>query len=145
MPGFITVKFTPKSGAPQFEVKNVTDYSWSVSRQPAPNHHLGHRNHEIGNLSITRHKSFEENGVTDIEAGTLKLAAGTEQKAYFSGEITLAPASNSTTFVQTLRFDQGHIIHVDNRVGDNGISETLEICVTNLKVDDETFQLGPTA
>jgi hypothetical protein len=139
----VTVKFKTKSG-PEFEVSNVTSVDWDAHRVPAPNGQIGQRNHNLGAVRLVRRKSLQQGGKVKNETETVKLAAALETKAYFEGTITITSADNSAVTVQTIRWDQGHICGIATSGSDRDMQETLEIAVTNLKVDDVEFKVVPT-
>jgi hypothetical protein len=136
---FIVCTFTPKSGGEKFAIKNIEFVSFRVSRRPSDNGYIGSRAHEISTITIRRQKSLAEKGTAAMEEETIQLAAATQQNAYFSGEITIARADDKKNVIQTIRWEDGHIVDLQSQVYENSITETIEVCVPALTVDDSQF------
>jgi hypothetical protein len=135
----ITVAKFKQNGS-EVELRNVRSVSWRVSRPANASGHLGMRGFLIHTLQICRAKSLQENTEAQREDETIKLAAGTDKKAYFSGEITVAPPDDESNIVQTIRWDNGFISGISMSIDEFSITENLEVTVTDLKVDDYTFK-----
>lgn len=145
MDNLITAKFTPNSGGTTFELRNILGLSYDISRQPGPNGRVGTMAHDLGYVTIQRRKSLEEKGLANLEGETVKLAGATAKNAYFKGEITMARADQPTNVVQTIRWDEGHICGISCTTHGNEITETIQICVTELKIDDSVFRRTATS
>lgn len=136
-------KFTPKSGA-AFDVDNITDLSWGVSRDPHVNHELGHSNHNIDMVSIVRLKGLQKKGKNDAENEILNLSAALEEKAYFKGVVSFTPASSRTNTIEKIEWDQGHITSIRHFLRTDAIEEHIQIATTGLRVNDAEFKLVET-
>ena len=139
---FITVEF--QVNGQKFSVDNVHSVFWQVHRPQAQNGCLGMRGHEIGVISFTRSKSLQVEGVAKLEDDTIKLAAATEQKAYFDGQVTIARADDSTNILQTIRWKGGHICELSNQFSGGDFVERFEVSVRDLEVNDSTFRRNVT-
>lgn len=126
------------------EVKNITDFSWSVSRPVAPNGRVGSKAHDIGEIRISRRKSLHDGGTPKLEGEIIGLAAATEKKAYFDGEVTMARADDSANKVQQIRWKDGHICGLSTTIMEQEIVEQIVIAVPELDVDDWKFMRAAT-
>jgi hypothetical protein len=137
----VIVKLTPSGGA-EFEVKNVENVTWGVSREPGPNGHLGSTGHDIHNVVVTRYQSMQDGGEADLEEDITKLAVATGKKAYCAGTITFAQPNDPNKVIKTVRWNQGHICALDGSGGANGTTmpQTVVLCVTDLKIDNSEFK-----
>lgn len=137
---YVECKFKPKQGGSEFEVTNITSLTCGAGRPPAINGYLGMAAHDLHLIRITRHRSLQQNAESQLDKEIVKLAAATEKKAYFGGEIYVPSDDDSTSKVLPLRWDTGHICEFSIDVSQSGITETIEVCVTDLQIGDETFK-----
>lgn len=125
-------------------LRNVMSVSWGVNRMVNNRGTLGQNAHNIDLLTIQRNKALEDKDEAKNETEVIALASETHQDAYFKGEILIKSTSKSATTLQKIEWDKGHISSLQNSITENGISETITIATTNLKVDNSTFELQAT-
>lgn len=131
----------PSAGA-EFVVEGIRSYGWRVTRHSNPSGYLGQNGHNLGEIVIERTRSLQKGGVAQMEDELVKLAAGIEKKAYFSGSITLRPAEDSALVIEKLQWDQGHITEFSRDVVGDEISERILIAVVELHANDSAFRRG---
>jgi hypothetical protein len=140
----IECSFTPQGGQ-SFQVKNITSVGLHDCRPPAENGHVGMKGHVIDTVRIQRRRSLQEGGSAGLEDEIIKLAAATEKKAYFSGEITFARPDDTGNKVTTIRWKEGHICDHGLDLVEDELIETLSVSVTELSINDSTFKRTLTA
>ena len=125
------------------ELKNVLSVTWGANRSPNPKHGLGQNAHNLELLTIRRNKALETREEAKSESDVIDLASKVEKEAYFKGEILIKDHNRSTSTLQKIEWDKGHICGLQNLIMENGIEEVITIATTNLKVDNSTFELQP--
>ena len=137
-----TAKFQTQFG--EIDIPNIELIDAGTNRRPHINNELGQKNHNIEPISILRTVSLQQGGKNKTETDLVKLAAATGERAYFKGTIHIAAPSAPDTVVRTLSWDRGHIIGFHTAINGNGMTESIQIALTNLKIDDSKFELAPT-
>lgn len=134
----IECRFTPQGGQ-TFQVKNITSVTLSEHRPPAENGHVGMKGHTLGSIEFSRRRSLQEGGSAGLEDEIIKLAAATEKKAYFSGEVTFARSDDTSNKVITIRWKEGHICNHGLILNDVELYENFSVSVTEMSINDSTF------
>ena len=135
-----TVTLKPLQGGNEFELRSIQTVDWGVSRPANPSGHIGMRGFNINTINISRIKSLQDGTEAEREDETIKLTSGMDKKGYCSGEITIALPDDEANNVLTLRWDHGFISGLTCSIDEYGITENLEITVTDLMVDDYEFK-----
>lgn|SRR5262249_43978018 len=124
-------------------LNNVVSVTWGANRSPNNRHALGQNAHNLDLITIRRNKALETKDEAKSESDVIDLASKVEKEAYFKGEILIKDHNRSTTTLQKIEWDKGHICNIQNLIMENGIEEVITIATTNLKVDNSTFELQP--
>ena len=123
------------------DIPDIKEVDLGTDRLVAPNGAVGMVNHYIRTICLKRIKSLQNGtGADRADSEIVKLAAATQKNAYFSGEITVAPADDTVNKVTKLRWEQGHISSRTISVQGSEFIERIAISVMDLKENDQTFK-----
>ena len=134
------IKFTltPSTGGESQEIHDIIGVNWGVTRSPAPNGYLGQDGHSIQRLNVTRQVALSHDGEIRQDLEITDLSAALGDKAYFEGELVYSKPENRDKPIRVYRFD-GHICGTDEDMGDDYITQSIQISVTRLDIGNATF------